>query len=1519
MAGQQDLQHRKAGTNLLLGVLLQFLLPHFRPGEPPQQALAQMVGVVEVWQAEEGDLHPNQDEQDGEDLIHEDSSPLGNGRALHFQPSQLDFGTQPVGVPRVEVVNLLNPSHDLPLTLISLFTSSTHFYMPSFHSRVIPPRGKSSFKVIFLPTKEGSVENVLFINTSSHGIISYQLFGAGISLGSSGVPLKIPSTFIFPDIHILRSKTQEEALNSSRLWLQLECNIPKRGVHYSQDSCFVEEENLLVQVHLFDKNRRNEGFEKLEHYINENVFVLFVLKGNNIIEEPKITIYLLNSGARLLQAKEIKLVSQSKGLFEIEQSLLRPSASKFTQIASLVCRATQTPSGREKKGSGEMTMRVLKGSSTLKSYPSLHLSYRSFEHEAAPTLFDLKNKDAEEDLIDIWLTNGFDFSFTLDKVQFPKEADKFLKVLNFSSPVLVPPGCWKMFTLQYVNRIDFASVVANIILVTSHGFSLEMPLQIKSTMLKVSKNKRYCDNSYRLRLLDAASAEWQESLLLDSSTWRVDKRLATELWSKDKDQKTFSCPKLLKDPGLTVDFKATSVNESKVKYFTLKNPVDAPVTVQLLPVSSYPEPHEALNALIKWFNLPSLDINISTSEFMLMMHTHEDDINITNHSKSTVVNLHLAPKELKKIAVAFTPVDKKCVTSVILIRNNLTVFDIVLVKGCGTKEILKIGGRLPGTGASLRFNVPQSTLMQCRNGLKSSKPFVVQKTFTLENAGELPLTITSMSISGYKCQGFGFEILGCRILPLDYNSTQEISIVFTPDFTTSWIIRDLTLVTARGSSFIFTLNVTLPHHMLPLCAQFLPGPSWEEKFWIVVIVFTWLSLGGVCLMAFHQAQCILIDFSIPVLRQNNNSGLPRESSHVDTVTSTSARGKGSCKTFTDSGNTPDKGKGKGSLSVTSGNCRTQTSSKKSPGTFAQSQKKYKVSLYYSKYKVNPTSSAIAAASSMSSQDEECLPVKEPYNQGDHIDENTNKICAIENKNTVLQESEVHSRHGVSLAVKDCRNINTDMFPMETNIKPSEELSVATNNSPNHWPCSSVEKKDSDQVSDDQQCSTFLPFPEKKIVEKRDIGVGKVKEDCNTNKMQEKADINNTTSNAKGRRGSVKNRRRIAGGIMGLTEQNISDFSDKSRDAVNKETKNPNRSRNRCTNGKQESVKLCGKVDSPLKHLQNRTSMANPRRSCNARRLFSDSSSDSGSSSGSVRDSRGSWGSWSSASSLEGEKDHSTTKLNCISSTTKRDDHVFAFLPDKECCQPLNSSYRIQSVHNLNQGEKCHIPESVPTLSFASVASGVERNMTLGPCQSEEIWSPMPTALTNGFRYNTSENMSFIPPENAGAIYSHFPWTTSQYAAPYHYSDQNGHCVAYEGNMNFQNAFQEVQNVQYTPQAFWNEESPPDLATSWDSNDCIGSKAYFSGTRSLSPMSSLFGSIWTPQSDPYQSHFQHNMRSVPHSSHPTFSREQSIHCRQKQYSGFDPFGCHMNLDIWNSSSNQGSNSQLSNDSGYCGEA
>ena len=53
-----------------------------------------------------------------------------------------------------------------------------------------------------------------------------------------------------------------------------------------------------------------------------------------------------------------------------------------------------------------------------------------------------------------------------------------------------------------------------------------------------------------------------------------------------------------------------------------------------------------------------------------------------------------------------------CICS--LCRNNLTVIDMVGVEGFGARELLKVGGRLPGAGGSLRFKVPESTLMDCR-------------------------------------------------------------------------------------------------------------------------------------------------------------------------------------------------------------------------------------------------------------------------------------------------------------------------------------------------------------------------------------------------------------------------------------------------------------------------------------------------------------------------------------------------------------------------------------------------------------------------------------------------------------------------------------------------------------------------------------------------------------------------------------------------------------------------------------
>lgn len=59
---------------------------------------------------------------------------------------------------------------------------------------------------------------------------------------------------------------------------------------------------------------------------------------------------------------------------------------------------------------------------------------------------------------------------------------------------------------------------------------------------------------------------------------------------------------------------------------------------------------------------------------------------------------------------------------------------------------------------------------------------------------------------------------------------------FTPDFTTSRVIRELKLVTYGGSEFLFVMNASLPYHMLAACAETLPRPTWEMELCIIVAV-----------------------------------------------------------------------------------------------------------------------------------------------------------------------------------------------------------------------------------------------------------------------------------------------------------------------------------------------------------------------------------------------------------------------------------------------------------------------------------------------------------------------------------------------------------------------------------------------------------------------------------------------------------------------------------------------------------
>ncbi|KFQ41775.1 Transmembrane protein 131-like, partial [Nestor notabilis] len=1009
-----------------------------------------------------------------------------NGKALHFHPSVLHFGMQLLGLPRAKMLHAYNPSRDREVVVNSVFTATRQFHVSPPHSRVIPAMGKISFRVLFLPTEEGSIESALFINTSSHGVLSYQVFGMGTLMSSPEEPrVQLANTYLLlPHIQNIRaSHTLAETTNASLLRVHLECSLPNDAYQQVKSCCFTSDAPMLLEMSLTVRmENAQQDFVEHRQYLLENLFVVYVaMENTKTLGDSSVDVYVMHSGNSLVHIQEIRQLSQKEtSPVEFEPVLLSSSSTNFTRVAWISCKAASCDS---ESPYADKKSNQLEGTTTLKACLSCPVMEWYFDIDPSAALFHIEPHHNTSGFWSIWFTNNFDFSIELTEVFIARETKNVLKILNFDEPLTLPPGCWNVFSLKLSVKDTETNVLSSICLATNVGVMFEIPLQIYSTVSKEGdlhfEAIAHCDIQCYLGKSDSANLLWQKSLSLDRSAWDVDSELASELyerWQKirrgeacrrsilgssrfvhqkpDEESFAFFLPRMTTEPGITLNFSATAVKSSMVKYFVLRNPSSFPVTLQLLPLSYYPDPQASLSLLNKWFSINVQAINFTTTEFRLMDEcSHREDL-IDQKCSSELLWLSLQPLETRKVGVIFTPVDYRRVASLILIRNNLTVLDVVNVEGFGAKELLKVGGRLPGAGGSLRFKVPEATLMDCRRQLKDSKQILsITKNFKVENIGPLPITISSMKINGYSCQGYGFEVLDCQEFFLAQNSSREISIVFTPDFTSSWVIRELTLVTAADLEFHFTLNVTLPHHLLPLCADVVPGPSWEESFWRLTVLFVSLSLLGVILIAFQQAQYILAEFMKSRQRPNPSSSPQQNSNSVDVISSDSY--KGSCKTFMDSYSSSDKGKGKGFLSVGTSSSRSQNAAKRSPATYSHSQKKHKCSVYYSKQKPNTVAgSAIAATDEKQNQiaENQISAPKEDICT-DVVSENwvtlkyANGINV--NKNLTLpedflgkEESALKNTVLIKNTSSECdlkEDLQTCMFPKETNLKTSENL------------------------------------------------------------------------------------------------------------------------------------------------------------------------------------------------------------------------------------------------------------------------------------------------------------------------------------------------------------------------------------------------------------------------------------------------------------------------------------------------
>ncbi|XP_053439185.1 transmembrane protein 131-like isoform X4 [Nycticebus coucang] len=1458
--------------------------------------------------------------------------------------------------------------------------------------------GKTSFRIIFLPTEEGSIESSLFINTSSYGVLSYHVSGIGTRrISAEGSAKQLPNAyFLLPQVQSIQlSQMQAETMNTSLLQVQLECSLHNK-VCQQLKSCYLESDDVLrlqMSIMVTMENSSKEFEENTQDLLDHLSIVYVATDKSETSDDSTVNMYILHSGNSLVWIQDIRHFSQRDALsLQFEPVLLPTSTTNFTKIASFTCKAATACDSA-----------VVEDSKKTKSVPTLTACLSSsvaqgyFRMDSSATQFHIETPENTSGVWSIWYRNRFEHSVVLNNVFVSKETKHVLKILNFTGPLFLPPGCWNIFSLKLAVKDVAINLFTNVFLTTNIGAIFAIPLQIFSAPTKEGSLGfeviAHCGMHYFMGKSKAGNPSWDGSLPLDQSTWDMDSELASKLYEKWKKYKNgdvckrnvlgltwfahlkkskeseffvFFLPRFIAEPGLVLNFTATALRNSMVKYFVVKNPSSWPVSLQLLPLSLYPKPKAAVHLLHRWFGIDMQMINFTTGEFQLTKACPDRGMR-SEESRLGILHLNLQPLEMKRVGVVFTPADYGKVTSLIVIRNNLTVLDMIAVEGFGARELLKVGGRLPGAGGSLRFKVPESTLMDCRRQPKDSKKILsITKNFKVENIGPLPITVSSLKINGYNCQGYGFEVLDCHQFSLDPNTSRDISIVFTPDFTSSWVIRELTLVTAAGLEFHFTLNVTLPHHLLPLCADVVPGPSWEESFWRLTVFFVSLSLLGVILIAFQQAQYILMEFMKTRQRQNASSSSQQNSSPMDVISSHTQ--KSNCKNFLDTYGPSDKGRGKSCLPVNTSQSRIQNAAKRSPATYSHSQKKHKCSVYYSKHK---PSASVASSTSPAPEEKQTstlgspLPAAKEDICADTMGENwislkyASGMSVNLQKNLTLPQNLLNKEentlkntviHNPSSECNVKEGIQTCMFPKETDIKTSEntaelkERELCTlktskklpeshlpRNSPHYHQSDLPEISRKNNNGNNQQvpikneidnCETLKKVDtkssEKKVhkaskedicSEKQDIPSVEQEDPYRKKKLQEKKEGNLQNLNWNKSRTCRKNKKRGIAQVPRPSEP--SELKLMCSDLEKSELSGDVDVRNWCIQENTRESCKDAEVASSLPAGQSEAEgyYQKPEKKC-VDKFCSDSSSDCGSSSGSVRASRGSWGSWSSASSSDGDKKATVDTQHFLPAGDSIPLNDFP----SETPISLNLSHSLCNPIDVNNLPRYAEP-SCPSLPAGPTGMEEEK----GLYSPGDLWPTHPVCLTNSLNCTLESSSPCVLQEPVPVHNSNFiDWNAAcegQFPSVYCPLEMNDYNAFPEENMNYANGFPcpaEVQTdfIDHSSQSTWN--APPNMPAAWGHASFISSPPYLTSTRSLSPMSGLFGSIWAPQSDVYENCCPIN----PTTEHSTHMENQAVMCKE-YYPGFNPFRAYMNLDIWTTTANRNANFPLSRDSSYCG--
>uniref|UniRef100_A0A8C4QRV2 Transmembrane protein 131 n=1 Tax=Eptatretus burgeri TaxID=7764 RepID=A0A8C4QRV2_EPTBU len=742
------------------------------------------------------------------------------------------FGEREVGMPKLESVHLHNPSADETVTLLSISATTSHFHASFFQNRVIPPGGNTSFDVVFLARVVGNVENTLFINTSRHGAFTYQVFGVGVPnpyrlrpfLGARvpvnssfsplinmhnphSKPLQVVEIYSTGgDLHLELPTGQAEG--PRKLW-----EIPPFETKAVMRASFISREPHNHTAFIRIKTNDSDDYLILPMevevttapgiYSSTEMLDFGTLRSQD--PAKTLNLYLLNSGAKDVP---ITLSPANTAIsIDFKPLTLKAFEKKYTKVASVIYDPSKAR--RISQHSGKILVKAKE-----KSYPKLEIAYQVdllegyLGYDQAATLFQTYDGQIEPQTRPVSLTNTFNITIVLHDVTLPEEVQHLFQVKNFSRPLWIAPQetCYA-FSLSFAPVGPLTNLEANVLLSTNAS-RFHLPFHVYTGF--VDHLSLSIPHSFFSQILTIPVKAVVAVGTLVSQPQHI-------LLSPSFPGKLVVHPVSLASSfsrGVRVEAVRPPTNSSYFFFRRLrhaKEELEPGKTSKIDCLCSRGLSKCELvwcEMFLEWLGVPSAVQGL---------------------------RLDLPPGEQRVVSLGFAPTNNLTISSLVLIRNNLTILDGIVVSGQGVSESLRLGGKVPSPNSSLRFKVTESFLRDCTDKSRSKQPnFTLTRTFKMENPGPLDLRVMSIAVNDYSCEGYGFHVLNCEAFTLKANSSREFSIAFTPDFTASRVIRELRVRTARDSEFSFVLNASLPYHMLATCSEALPRPNWEGLLYIAV-------------------------------------------------------------------------------------------------------------------------------------------------------------------------------------------------------------------------------------------------------------------------------------------------------------------------------------------------------------------------------------------------------------------------------------------------------------------------------------------------------------------------------------------------------------------------------------------------------------------------------------------------------------------------------------------------------------